>query len=173
MKQGDILSTTEYVQVTKAGKANGKAAFLVKNLETGEEFGIDGELAKGYSHSSEFTKEEKVSRTAAVEILESVGDTVFTVEYNKKPDAVEVAKKISSLTTKEKASKAKVEKCMLGEKRTMKARLLHVEAKLGRSQVIDLELDKTIKGDWDSRQRQVDHRTISSIIVGGTKYVVK
>lgn len=173
MKVGDILSTTEYLKVEKLGKSNGADAALVKNLETGESFGISLSLAEGYKHAEAFDKEEKVSRTVAVEILETVGDKVFTVEYTKKPDPKEVAKVIRAMSDKDAMSKTKVERAMLGEDRTMRGRLISVEAKLGRSQVIDLDIDKQLKGDWDIRQRQVDHRTIKSLIVNRVKYVVK
>ena len=174
MNKGDILSTTRYLKVTKTGQdALGNPAVMATNLETGEDIGITLDLAKGYDHAGNFSKEEKVSRTVAVEILENVGDRVFTVEYTKKPDAKEVAAAIRNMSDKEANSKTKVERAMLGEPRTLRGRLLSVEAKLGRSQVFDLDIDKQVKGDWDSRQRQVDHRTINSIIVGDTKYVVK
>lgn len=173
MKVGDILSTTEYLKVEKLGTNDGKPAAIVRNLETGDTFGISVDLAKDYAHSSEFDKEEKVSRTEAVEILESVGDKVFTVEYNKKPDPKEVAKAIRAMSDKDAGSKTKVERAMLGEDRVMRARLLSVEPKLGRSQVVDLDIDKQIKGDWDSRNRLVDHRTIKSLIVNRVKFTVK
>ena len=174
MNKGDILSTTEYLKVEKLGKDTlGNAAAMVKNLETGESMGIEVKLANKYNHGTNFSKTEKVSLTAAVEIMENVGDKVFTVEYNKKADPIEVAQRIAALSSKEQGSKTKVTKCMLGDNRTMTARLVSVEAKLGRSTVMDLEIDKAMKGDWDSRTRQVDHRTIKSIVVGGTKYVVK
>jgi len=174
MNKGDILSTTEYLQVEKLGKdALGNKAAMVMNLETGETMGIELKLASGYSHGTNFSKEEKVSLTVAVEILENAGDRVFTVEYNKKADPVDVAKRIAALSTKDQGSKTKVARCMLGDDRTMTARLVSVEAKLGRSTVIDLSIKKALKGDWDSRTRQVDHRTIKSIIIGGTKYTVK
>lgn len=172
--KGDIISTSEYLKIEKIGTGpDNKPAAMVQNLETGESFGISVELAEGYLHSTNYTEEEKVSMTEAASILESVGDKVFTVTFNKKPNPVEVAAKIEALSDKDKRSKTKVERCMLGEERTMRARLVSVEPKLGRSQVIDLDIDKQIKGDWDSRQRQVDHRTIKSLIVNNVKYTVK
>ena len=56
-----------------------------------------------------------------------------------------------------------------GEERTLRGRLIKPEPLLGRSYVEDLDLGS----DDKNRRRQVDHRTISEIIVDGTKYVVK
>lgn len=56
-----------------------------------------------------------------------------------------------------------------GEERTLRGRLLKPEPLLGRSYVEDLDLGSEDK----NRRRQVDHRTISEIIVNGVKYVVK
>jgi hypothetical protein len=54
-----------------------------------------------------------------------------------------------------------------GTERTLRGRLLSAEPLLGRSNVADLDV---ISG---SPLRQVDHRTLKSIIVGGVKYKLK
>ncbi len=53
-----------------------------------------------------------------------------------------------------------------GTERTLRGRLVKPEPLLGRSMVEDLDEEK-------DRLRQVDHRTIKFLIVGGIKYVVK
>jgi hypothetical protein len=53
-----------------------------------------------------------------------------------------------------------------GDDRTLTGYYLSSEANLGRSNVIDLEAT-------GHNMRQVDHRTIKSIIIDGTKYVAK
>lgn len=55
-----------------------------------------------------------------------------------------------------------------GEERTLRGRLIQPEPLLGRSMVEDLD----IKAD-KHRLRQVDHRTIKSLIVDNVMYVVK
>jgi hypothetical protein len=54
-----------------------------------------------------------------------------------------------------------------GSPRTLVGRLLDTENHMGRSNVEDL-----LTSDKNKR-RQVDHRTITSLIIKGTKYVVK
>lgn len=56
-----------------------------------------------------------------------------------------------------------------GTPRTLRGRLVKPEPVMGRSMVEDLDLEITEK----NRLRQVDHRTISFLIVDGVKYTVK
>jgi hypothetical protein len=57
-----------------------------------------------------------------------------------------------------------------GETRTLRGLMLKVENGLGRSNVIDLDLPKADKAN---RMRQVDHRTLKSLIVNNVKYILK
>jgi hypothetical protein len=57
-----------------------------------------------------------------------------------------------------------------GELRTLRGRLVHAEPLLGRSKCEDLDLPLTEKG---GRLRLVDHRTIQTLILGGTKFNVR
>lgn len=57
-----------------------------------------------------------------------------------------------------------------GESRTLRGLMLKVENGLGRSNVIDLDLPYTDKAN---RMRQVDHRTLQSLIVDSVKYILK
>jgi len=54
-----------------------------------------------------------------------------------------------------------------GNSRTLIGHLIGSEPKMGRSQVRDLEITSGYN------TRLVDHRTISSITLKGTKYIVK
>lgn len=174
MVKGEIICVTEYVKVLKTGKTeDGKPAIWVKNLETGKEIGIEQDIATEYSSADKFAKTEKVSLTRIIEILESAGDKVFTVNFNKKPKEDEIAKAIAALPVGDLQNKKKIVECFKGEERTLRGRMVAAEPKLGRSTVIDLDLEKIIKGEFDSRLRQVDHRTINWLIFADTKYVVK
>ena len=55
-----------------------------------------------------------------------------------------------------------------GAERTLRGKLVKPEPLLGRSMCEDLDCD-----DNKNRLRQVDHRTINFLIVGGVKYTVK
>jgi len=55
-----------------------------------------------------------------------------------------------------------------GTNRTIRARLVSSEHLMGRSMVEDLDIDI-----YNSRLRQVDHRTINWLIVDGIKYTAK
>ena len=89
--------------------------------------------------ANQYKNSEKVTRTEMVEHLENAGDSVFTAVFDKQD----------------------------GTKRVLVGHLLSTEPKMGRSQVIDLDITT------GNPTRLVDHRTISSIIVKGTKYTLK
>ena len=57
-----------------------------------------------------------------------------------------------------------------GELRTLRGIMLKVENGLGRSNVIDLDLPLNDKA---KRMRQVDHRTLKSLIVNNKKFILK
>lgn len=174
MKKGDILSTTDYLEVIKTGSTtDGKRAVWVKNLETGEELGITEDIALKCKSADSFSKTETLSLTEVVNILENVGDKVFTVNFNKQAVEADIYKKLSNLSVKDRENKKKVVECLQGEERTLRGRLINTEPKLGRSSVIDLTIEKQVKGDFDNRQRLVDHRSINWLIVNDVKYLVK
>lgn len=168
MKKGDIISTTEYLIVEKEEVKDGENVVLVKNLETQELFGLSKSLAEGYD-KAESSVIEAVTQSQIATLLEGVGSKVFSVTFTKKPDPKMVALKIGQLT---KFTKKNVETCLLGEVRTIRGRLVSTEPKMGRSKVIDLDIPKET-GEYDNRQRQVDHRTITSLTVNSITYTIK
>lgn len=174
MKKGEIISVTEYAKVVKTGKTDsGSEAVWVKNLENGQEYGIEMEVADQYLSADTYDREEKLPLTQIVEILESVGDKVFTANFNKKPKDADVVKAISQLPVSDLQNKKKLAECFKGEERTLRGRMIAPEPKLGRSTVIDLDIDKVMKGDYDTRIRLIDHRSLNWLIVNKTKYIVK
>jgi hypothetical protein len=134
--KGEILSTTMYMEVL----SKDKDGIQVKD-SFGNSFVVKGPqlIENTMNSSAQYDKEEKVSRTAAVEALLNAGDTVFQVEFVKQD----------------------------GTDRNLVGRLVNTENHMGRSNVEDLLTTDAHK------LRQVDHRTVKSVIVKGTKYVVK
>lgn len=136
IKVGEVLSSTIYPTVVA------KDADSIKVKDTmGREFTIKGPkfIEEAMNSSSQYTKEEKVSKTKAAEILTAVGDTVFTAVFEKQD----------------------------GTERTIVAKLIDTENLMGRSNVTDLQVTT------GTNLRQIDHRTLKSLIVKGTKYTVK
>jgi hypothetical protein len=135
---GEILSTTMYVHVQPYGKHSD--SIDVKD-SFGRSFKVQGKklIEESFNSSEQYENEETVTKTKAAEILTGAGDSVFTVVYTKQD----------------------------GSERTLVGRLMDTENLMGRSNVIDLQIQT------GNPLRQVDHRTIKSIILKGTKYIVK
>ena len=169
IKTGSVLSNTMYLTVQSVDKYNKD---IVVRDTTGLEFVVQGnDLIEGMYSADQFTETKTVNMSEAAAILESVGDAVFTVCFNKKADEATIADGLSKLSVAEltdpKRLKKHIKSLTEGEERVLVGRLIDSEAKLGRSQVVDLEITK------GHNIRQVDHRTIKYIIAKGVKSVVK
>ena len=174
LRQGDMLSETQYYEVRRVTPTD----IDVIN-ERGYEFSIGhGIVQEGIYSASQFVEEKLVTRTELIEIFSKVGDTVFEVGYNKQPkasdinDAIEGSNKGKILPIAE--MKKNIKKAFEGEERVLVGYLISIETGFGRSMVIDLQADKSKSTvDWDSRIRQVDHRTLKYLIHKNIKYTVK
>lgn len=174
LTRGEFLSETQYYEV----KSISPTDVTVIN-ERGYEFTIgSGIVEEGIYSASQFKGTLEVTRTELIEIFSKVGDTVFTVCYNKQPsadainDAIESANKGKIIPVAD--LKKLVKNAYKGEIRTLIGYLISVETGFGRSLVIDLEADKSKSTpEWDSRLRQVDHRTLNWLIHQNIKYIVK
>ena len=173
IKKGQYLSETQYYKVLKVYKNK----LLLSNER---EYEIEVErsvIEEGMFSASQYDEELKITRTEMSELLENAGDSVFTVNFYKQPKEKEINQEIlnaikdQSLQTDEKALvkkiKKAVKKAIKGEERILIGYLVHEEAKMGRSQVIDLEA----KGDH--RLRLVDHRSLNWLILKNKKYIIK
>ena len=147
LKKNDVLVYKYYVKVDGVKK---KTAFYdmidVTDLERGQKFQIIGDALVVSGESADYyNKEEKKTKVQLAEMLANAFGTVFTVCFNKQD----------------------------GEERVLRGYLLKSETGLGRSVVVDLDIDKDSNVKYDNRQRQVDHRTLKYIIMHDTKYVLK
>lgn len=167
IKNGDRLSETQYYQVVSVDAKS----MRVKN-ERGFEFSVSREIVEeGMFNASQFTETKKVSRTAMVNILESTGGAIFTVNFDKKPNDKSVLDVLKSFTIADFSDQGKLahisEKIARGENRTLSGYMISTDDKMGRSKVIDLTKAAP------ANMRLVDHRTLNWLIFKGTKYVSK
>jgi hypothetical protein len=166
---GDKLSMTYYLRVLGTQKDS-----LIVEDQNGISFTIKGkELIEETIYSAnQFTEVKNVSRTEAIDILESAGDTVFRCIFNKLPNEESFSKLMENLTIADlnnpKQLKKIAKQAMLGEERTLIGYLVSAEPKMGRSTVVDLNIPK-----GSHNLRQIDHRTLQSIVLKGIKYIVK
>ena len=84
-----------------------------------------------------FDKEQKISRTELVETLLNAGESVFTVQFNKKVDEDHIKNALASAGKKPDLKKMSKE-IATGKETTMTCRFANAENNLGRSTVLDL-----------------------------------
>lgn len=94
-------------------------------------------------------------------------DTLKTGSIHGKPQKVTMTRAAEILSTSFNTPFTVCFTKQNGNERILRGRLLSTESLLGRSNVEDLDIADA------HRMRQVDHRTIRWIIVGGEKYEVK
>jgi hypothetical protein len=144
-----------------------------------EQWEIDAYIIDSECFSAtQFREVKQVSRTVMISQFLAAGSKVFTVEFTKQVDPKETLTKLqnglwakrASLKTKaafDEAAAALAKELLVGESRILTGYILKADEARGRAMVADLELPG---GD---RIRQVDFRTITSLIVEGVKYEVK
>jgi hypothetical protein len=143
-KTGDIVRLVHYGIVKDTSVKDGEDVIEVEDLERGFEFSIVGtKLTDTVDSSNAYATDKKVNRTELVKVFSEVGDNVFTVMFKKQD----------------------------GSSRTLRGYVINTENGMGRSDVVDLDIAfKDNHSGYDNRRRQVDHRTMESLIVGGIHY---
>lgn len=113
-----------------------------------------------------FDKQETLSRTKVLEKMMAAGETVFSVQFNKKVDSDHIKSVISDAGAKPDFKKLSKE-ILTGKECNLTCFLRNSDNQLGRSMVIDL------KANQGANFRQIDHRTINSLVLKNVKYIVK
>ena len=174
VKVGEHLALFSYYRGTQID-----AGFVhCTDLTNGQQVRIGkGIVDNGSVHSTQqHTKDVKVTRTQLHNIMANVGHAAFRVTFNKQVAEAAVADALSGadLSTQTKRRKV-VKQAMQGEQRVMHARMLRGEtdAELGRWKVVDLEaISDPSSSDKPLPVRVVDSRTITELVVEGTRYHV-
>lgn len=165
LKAGDKLSRISYIEILDIGGGTSR----VKN-EEGFEWGIDNNILENQCYSADqFNETKEVTRTELITTLLEVGNTVFTVNFDKLPTPEDFLALTRDAGNKIRAFEdmKKDFKKLKGENRTLVGYLIKTETGFGRSMVIDLEVKEAHK------VRQIDHRTLNWLIVRNVKYTVK
>lgn len=143
MEEGHILADLNYFIVKK--KTDDYVIF--SDITNQRDWALPASqvnIALSSAWSADEVRETRtVCRTDAVEKLLSAGVRPFTVVFVKADR---------------------------GE-RTLRGKLINEECSMGRSHVLDL--DKVLESGENSAIRQVDHRTIKSLILDGVQYNVR
>lgn len=122
-------------------------------------------LARDAWSGDHFSQEVKTGMTELAAILTQCRDTIFTVSFKKKVDLSDIEANLKKINLKDAKSIKSLQKSVTeGENCEITGYLSNVENDLGRSLVIDLNVQ------GKSPFRQVDHRTINWIIFKNVKY---
>ena len=118
-----------------------------------------------------YDKEEKISKTNIIELLVNARETIFTVTFHTQVNEKWVKEVLSNAEkehfSNDKKMKELGKKVVAGKQTEMTCFLTSTDGKLGRSSVMDL------KAPWGMNFRQIDQRTVESLILKNVKYVVK
>ena len=163
---GQFLSMTSYMTVLNINNL-----VAVRN-QHGNTMQMSKELLETMYSAQHYEREINLNMTGLAELLQFVQDIVFTVNFKKQAteakalNALLSANKNTFKDSKQLSALAKM--IVSGEDCAMTCHMVEVENNLGRSLVIDLKADCK-----DNRFRQVDHRSIESIVFKNVKYVLK
>ena len=162
---GQYLSMTSYMTVLSIGRL-----ITVRN-QWQQTMQMSKELLEEMYSAQHYDRECSLNMTGLAELLQSVQDNVFTINFRKKVSEENAAEQLLSASAAdfkdETKRKALTKQLLEGEDCTMTCNMVQVENNLGRSLVIDLKATSATKF------RQVDHRTINSIIFKNVLYTLK
>lgn len=167
---GEKMSMTYYLTVNSVNTRDGSVNVTDTN---GNTFTIKGQnlIENTIWSAKQYTNTENITKTKAAELIANVGDTVFTVNFNKQLTKEDISLILNALAIAYPVNKwtqthvvNDIAKNLKGEERTMTCYLLSTENILGRAEVMDLDKNSP---------RQVDFRTINWFIYKGVRYTVK
>jgi hypothetical protein len=180
------IANNQYLSEIQYYKVIGKGS---QSIDVCNERGFQFQIAKaileeGCWSANQFTKEIKVSRTDCIHKLLNAKADIFTINFNKKPNAethAAILEKVDFTDIKSDPGKLKKlsKELEKGEERTLIGHLVDAEPLLGRSKVVDLEehfknQERKVKNEPACTiLKQVDHRQLNWIIINGVKYTVK
>ncbi len=169
LKAGDLMSRISYMRIVR----DMGTSFEVKN-EEGYTWTISKDIVAKECYSADhYEKEVKVTRTELANFLtDKARDAAFTVQFAKKPTKKRAAELLKQMFEEDHKATKKfytgvATAALSGEKRVLRGRLLGEEQRMGRTQVVDLDIES------GHNARQVDHRTIDYIICRNKKMVAK
>ena len=128
---------------------------------------LSKELLETMYGGSHYDRIVYMNKTGLAELLMSVQDVIFTVNFFKQVSENSIQDQLMSADISDYSDKSFAKSLIQGEERTMTCRMVQVENDLGRSVVVDL------KTDHEYKIRQIDHRTINWIIFKNVKYELK
>ena len=159
---GSVFSRHSFGKVTAIDR---RSEMLTIENSNGDNWNIGAAIVElEFSFAEQFEEEEKISRTALIEMVTANPRTAMTINYNKKPNAKDIAKELRSgkddMSVKD--WDAKVTELLQGELRTM----------IG-YHVCSFDEHRYLRfNEADKGQRLVNPRTLNWAIMNRTKFIV-
>ncbi len=187
------MSTT-FSKITPKTKFSETQFYTVKTIKSNEievlnDAGQSITLSKPYVEkllvsSDEIQETKTMSRTDLTNLFLTSSNVIMKVTYHKKVDAKEVEAAVAALYPNKggkilseadfkKQVSTLLKSALVGEERTMVGRHYGTQDEFGRVRFIDMEETKDPSKDYDTRQRLVDTRTITCLVLRGVQYCVK
>jgi hypothetical protein len=185
IEPGSILSETSFYVVKEVQQTK-----VIVYDDFGHEITLGTRYVEEICTSADhFTTEEKKSMTELAELFINSPRIAMTVSFITK--ATEKTKKDFEAEKKAKIDEIQnasmktanallndlmenpITNVIPGKLRTMKGRHYGHVDDLGRVNFVDMEIKKDPTKDYDTRSRQVDPRTIQSLIINKVKYTLK
>ena len=166
LKKGDWASCVVYYQ-----KKDDDSTSYMNHL--GQTLRISDKIVANECRAADqFESEEKIGKKRLRDImLHESGNAVFTVKFTKQKQVKDLEEQIDEVadgwykfTKKRRRTEAK--KLKLGDERPMTCYMKSHKEDLGRLQVIDLN------AEGEHKDRQVDLRTVTELIINNKKYIV-
>lgn len=165
IESGQFVSQTAYLRVTSIS-----ARSVTVENSYGKTICVSRDILEHMHSADHYDREVPMNMTELNELLSSVGDHVFTVTFRKQPNLDHTLKLLSGFSTDfvtDKRAVSQLSKSIVkGQACSLVCHQVQLENNLGRSLVIDLNA-KTA-----NKFRQVDHRSIESVVFRNTKYVL-
>ena len=132
---------------------------------------VSRDIVESMHSADHYEREVFMNMTNLAEVLQSVKDNVFTVQFRTNPreeDAVEALEAVNMTDLEEPAKISKLAREIIEGRQVEKiCHMIEVQNNLGRSLVIDLTANS------ENKFRQIDHRSIDFIIFRNVKYTLK
>lgn len=178
-QRGDFVSAMIIGRIGDDTRIDGNPAFRVSNAVLSESClkgsNVSKTLIEEQYSTTHATSEVKVSRTRLIDILDSLARTsVCKVTFHKKvrPEQAEVLLKDLPELRRKRERIELVHKILTGEERTLYGVVVRHDKEWGRSVMVDLNLFyENPEAGQKEAERQVDHRTLTSVTVEGVRYV--
>ncbi|MDB4285872.1 hypothetical protein N9933_01060 [bacterium] len=174
LKTGGYLSRTSYYKILDPSIQD---TVQVKN-EEGFDFYIGRNIVENEIYTpDQFTETVAVTKTEMAKYFLACGDTIFKVVYYTLPKKKDISEAINNINNGKFLSKEGIEilisAAYKGNLRTLIGRRLETFPLFGRSDVIDMEIDKDTNLSYDNRRRQVNHNTIQEFIYKNVRYILR